>query len=114
MARFRCCLCRPIKLDGLTLEQAEEEIRKAYTETEKRIKPGRESVIVTLQHPWEYHVLVIHQDAGTSAVVSAGGGTMVARSFGFLLSLGGGARGAQQGTGHALDLLATSVPLGVP
>jgi protein involved in polysaccharide export with SLBB domain len=96
----------PIKLDGLTLEQAEEEVRTAYTITKKVLQPGRESVIVTLLRPREYHILVIRQD-GTGGVVqnaAAGGGATNARSVGFLLSLGGGARGARQGTGHSINL----------
>jgi protein involved in polysaccharide export with SLBB domain len=96
----------PISLAGLTLEQAEEEVRKAYTITKKVLQPGRECVIVTLLRPREYHILVIRQD-GTGGVVqnaAAGGGATNARSVGFLLSLGGGARGARQGTGHSINL----------
>lgn len=99
-----------IKVDGLTLEQAEEEVRKAYTQTKKILRPGRESVIVTLQRPREYHVLVIRQDGGGGAggggagPAAAGGGLTGARSVGFLLALGGGARGTRRGTGYTLDL----------
>ncbi len=98
-------LVPPIKLDGLTLEQAEEEIRKAYTETKQIVRPGRESIIVTLYRPREYHILVIRQDStvGTTSQ-AAGGGITGARSVGFLLSLGGGAQGVRRGTGYALDL----------
>ncbi|HEY7328453.1 MAG TPA: polysaccharide biosynthesis/export family protein [Gemmataceae bacterium] len=96
----------PINLEGLTLEQAEEEIRKAYTITKKVLQPGRESIIVTLYRPRTYHILVIRQDgaAGATPGAAAGGGSTGARSIGFLLSLGGGARGARRGTGHSLDL----------
>src|SRR5579875_471908 len=101
-------LVPPIKLDGLTLEQAEEEIRKAYTVTKKILQPGRETIIVTLHRPREHHVLVIRQDSpmagGMGGNVAAGMGVTGARSVGFLLSLGGGVRGARRGTGHALDL----------
>jgi protein involved in polysaccharide export with SLBB domain len=97
----------PIKVEGLTLEQAEEEIRKAYTVTKKILQPER-GVIVTLQHPREFHVLVIRQDVAPAGAgggpAAAGGGATGARSVGFLLSLGGGARGARQGTGYTLDL----------
>jgi protein involved in polysaccharide export with SLBB domain len=95
-----------LKLEGLTLEQAEEEIRKAYTQTKEVLKPGREAIIVTLVRPREFHVLVIRQDAAvqTGAQGSAGIGATGARSVGFLLSLGGGARGARKGTGYTLDL----------
>ncbi len=93
----------PIKLEGLTLEEAEEEVRKAYTEIKKIFQPGRESVIVTLQRRREYHVLVIRQDAGQTTP-QGGAGVTGARSVGFLLTLGGGARGTRRGTGYTLDL----------
>lgn len=102
-------LVPPIKLDGLTVEQAEEEIRKTYTVPigQKILKPGRESIIVTLQQPRSYHILVIRQDAGnqgSSGGAGAGIGATGARSVGFLLTLGGGARGARRGTGFPVDL----------
>ncbi|MHB1425864.1 MAG: polysaccharide biosynthesis/export family protein [Gemmataceae bacterium] len=95
-----------IKVAGLTLEQAEEEIRKAYTQAKQILAPGRQSVIVMLYRPRQYHVLVIRQDGAAlgQQAPTVGGGATGTRSVGFGLSLGGGARGARQGTGHSLDL----------
>jgi protein involved in polysaccharide export with SLBB domain len=100
-------LVPPIKLEGMTLEQAEQEVRKVYTQTKQIIQPKSPlSIIVTLQRPRTVHVLVIRQDeaAVTGSQGAAGVGATGARSVGFLLSLGGGARGARRGTGHSLDL----------
>jgi protein involved in polysaccharide export with SLBB domain len=98
-------LVRPIKVDGMTLEQAEDAIRKAYT-VDKEIlkkKAGEERIIVTLQRRREYHILVIRQDAGESA--SGGGGVASStRTTGFIINFGGGSRGARRGTGYAIDL----------
>jgi len=95
-------LVAPIKVAGLTLEQAEEEIRKTYTVKKPILKPGRESVIVTLQRPRQYHILVIRQDSAASAEGGASSG--FGRTTGFLLNFGGGIRGARRGTGFAIDL----------
>jgi protein involved in polysaccharide export with SLBB domain len=98
-------LVPPIKVAGLTLEQAEAEVFKAYTEVKKILKPDRQSVIVTLQRPRQYHILVIRQDSAVApGQTGAGMGTTGARSVGFLLTLGGGARGARRGEGYTLDL----------
>jgi protein involved in polysaccharide export with SLBB domain len=97
----------PIKVEGMTLEQAEQAVRKAYTETKKIIQPKAPlSIVVTLMRPRTFHVLVIRQDgtSGGQPLSAAGGGATGARSIGFMLSLGGGARGARKGTGHTLDL----------
>jgi protein involved in polysaccharide export with SLBB domain len=97
-------LVPPLKVEGMTVEQAEEAVRKAYTIDRPIIKPGRESVIVTLQRPREYHILVIRQDSEVGTTPGAGAGVTGARSAGFLLSFGGGARGTRKGTGFAIDL----------
>lgn len=60
-------LIEPIPVAGLTLAQAEEEIRAAYMIRRKILQPGRERIIVTLIEPRTYSVLVIRED---SAIVS--------------------------------------------
>jgi hypothetical protein len=92
----------PIKVEGLTLEQAEEAIRKAYVDRDI-VKADRWSSLVTLQKPRDYHILVIRQDSTTEPAL-AGAGATGARTTGFILNFGGGARGVRRGTGYALDL----------
>ncbi|MHB8897646.1 MAG: polysaccharide biosynthesis/export family protein [Thermoguttaceae bacterium] len=51
-----------ITADGLTITQLETAIRKAYTEDNKILVPGRDRIIVTLMRPRNYKVLVIRED----------------------------------------------------
>ncbi|MGI6418492.1 MAG: polysaccharide biosynthesis/export family protein [Thermoguttaceae bacterium] len=51
-----------VMADGLTLTQLEAAIRKAYTEDQKILVPGRDRIIVTLMKPRTYKVLVIRED----------------------------------------------------
>ncbi len=60
-------LVPPIEVEGLTLAQAERLIRKAYTEDQQILKPGRDRIIVTLMRPRTYQVLVVREDAATIA-----------------------------------------------
>ena len=48
-----------VMADGLTLTQLEAAIRKAYTEDQKILVPGRDRIIVTLMKPRTYKILVI-------------------------------------------------------
>lgn len=70
-----------IYVEGLTLAQAEAEIRRAYTMTRRILQPGRDRTIVTLMRRRTYQVLVIREDetAGTMSLGSAssGGGNML-------------------------------------
>lgn len=93
----------PIKVQGLTLTQAEAAIRKAYTVDRQIIQPGRERISVTLAQPRQYHVLVIRQDGGneTGAATAASQN----RVTGFLVGIGSGETpGASRGRGFAIDL----------
>lgn len=67
-------LVDPIQVSGLTLTQASDAIRNAYT-VKKRILPeGKDRIIVTLQRPREYRVMVVREEAGgISGAVGAGG-----------------------------------------
>jgi len=56
-------LVPPLRVEGLTLAQAEDEIRKAYTVTHKILQPDQARIIVTLMRPRTYQVLVIREDA---------------------------------------------------
>lgn len=56
-------LVRPVPVRGLTVEEAQEAIRRAYVEAEV-LKSGRERLIVTLARRRTYRVTVLRQEAG--------------------------------------------------
>jgi protein involved in polysaccharide export with SLBB domain len=99
-------LVPPIPVRGKTLEEAEEAIRQKYTVENKILKAGQERIIVTLQRPRTYQVLVIRQDANStdqSGGTGAQGGQN--RSAGFVIGFGGTTgRGTRKGLGFALSL----------
>lgn len=80
-------LIEPVRVDGMTLREATEEITKAYTVKNKILKPGREQIIVTLMRPRTYQVLVVRQDSG-----------------GLTVNAGGGIGQTKRGTGYSLEL----------
>jgi len=67
-------LNEPIRVRGMTIQQAEHTIREAYVNEKEILKPGRERIFVSLQRPRSYRVLVIRQEAGGEAVLNGGGG----------------------------------------
>ncbi len=64
-------LVGPLRVEGLTLAQTEQAIRRAYTVTRQVIQPGRDRIIVSLMRRRTYQVLVIREDVTTQRV--AGG-----------------------------------------
>jgi protein involved in polysaccharide export with SLBB domain len=58
-------LAPPIVVAGLTVPQAEDEIRKAYTVNQQILRPGRDRIIVTLMKKRTYNVLVVREDTGS-------------------------------------------------
>ena len=58
-------LAPPIEVAGLTVPQAEDEIRKAYTVRQKILQPGRDRIIVTLMKKRTYNVLVVREDTAS-------------------------------------------------
>ena len=92
-----------IQVGGMTLEEAKEAIRRAYTVDNQILKPGQERILVTLQQRRRYHILVIREDASageTRTALETGGG----HEAGFVLPYGGGGPGTRRGTGYSLDL----------
>jgi protein involved in polysaccharide export with SLBB domain len=93
-----------LKVEGRTVEETEDAIRKAYTLDKAILKAGQERIITTLLRPREYHILVIRQDSATRnepQPSSTGGGT---RTAGFVINFGAGAQGSRRGTGFAINL----------
>lgn len=56
-------LVPPIHVSGLTLMDAEEQIRRAYTGKSQLLQPGREVISVTLMKPRLVQVLVLREDS---------------------------------------------------
>ncbi|MBR9801767.1 sugar ABC transporter substrate-binding protein [bacterium] len=56
-------LIDPLPVEGLTLEQATEKIRRVYVEKEI-LQRGKDKVIVTLMRRREYRVIVIREEGG--------------------------------------------------
>jgi hypothetical protein len=87
----------------MTIEQAYEAIRKAYTEQKKILLAGQERFTVTLLRRRQFHVLVIRQDS-TGPVVPPPGTTGSTRAIGFTINPAGTTPGTKRGTGYAVDL----------
>src|SRR5262249_32856175 len=96
-------LIGPLKVEGMTLTQAQDALVKAYTVDRKLLKPGRERIIVTLQRPRQYHVLVVRQDGAAPGSTLGGGGGNAQFVFG---TTGSGAivGQARRGAGYAIEL----------
>lgn len=80
-------LIDPLPVKRLTIVETREAIRKAYTVTKKVLIPGQERILVTLQRPRHYHVLVIRQDSGGLTVGQTGAISSTKRGTGFELYL---------------------------
>lgn len=86
-------LAKPMMVRGLTVRAAEDLIRKAYTEDQQILQGGRDRILVSLQRPRTYNVLVIRQEAATATMQQSGGmgGTLtmgeVKRGTGKLVAL---------------------------
>ncbi len=89
----RLPLIDPLKVEGMTLDEAEAAIIKAYTVTRKIIQPGRERVSVTLMRPRTYHVLVVRQDTGAISISPTIG-----------VGQAGSIGQTKRGTGYVVDL----------
>lgn len=84
-------LVDPIPVDGLTINQATEAIRKAYTVDRQILKPGSDRIIVTLMRKRHYRILVIREEAG---LIAQSGPTNQGQTAG----------ATKRGTGYAIDL----------
>lgn len=91
----------PVKVEGMTVEQAQEAVREAYTVKRQVLQPGRDRIIVTLQTPRQYHVLVIREDSPGQVRAPVAPAT---RGIGFTLSPTGTAGPSRRGAGFAVDL----------
>lgn len=76
-------LVEPIPVANLTLAQAAAAIRDAYTIDKKILPLGKDRIIVTLQRPREYRVLVVREESGGAGVAPVGVGGFGGGSLGF-------------------------------
>lgn len=83
-------LVDPIPIDGLTINQATEAIRKAYTVDRQILKQGSDRIIVTLMRRRHYRVMVVREEAGS--VMQSG------------LASANQPGAAKRGSGYAIDL----------
>jgi protein involved in polysaccharide export with SLBB domain len=82
-------LVAPLKVDGLTLNEAADKIRRAYAVDRKILEPGRERILVSLIRPRVERILVVRDDLSTPPVYQPQGNAA-------LLS--------RRGTGQVIDL----------
>lgn len=97
-------LVEPIKVDGMSVEEAQDAVRDAYTVKNKLLVPGRDRVIVTLLRRRQYRVLVIRQEAGGGAPAQAP--NVNVRSVTFSFGSSGNSTGGGRSQGFAVDLAA--------
>jgi hypothetical protein len=71
-------LTKPIPVRGLTIREVENAIRKAYTVDQEILQPGREGILVSLQRPRVFNVLVIRQESSSADL---GGGSSGGRAI---------------------------------
>lgn len=65
---------------GLTLTQLEEAIRRKYTSEKNILKEGRDRILISLQRPRSYRILVIRQENANDVVGSSQGNLNLGRS----------------------------------
>ncbi len=71
-------LVAPINVRGRTIPEIEQQIRHAYTVQRRLLRPGVERILVTLQQPRQYRVLVVREESEDDFLsgVSIGGGNI--------------------------------------
>ena len=71
-------LIPPMKVEGLTIEQVTNLVRKAYTQDQKLLPSGKDRIIVTLIKRRTYQVLVVREESGSKdGVTKRGDGAMI-------------------------------------
>ena len=69
-------LVPPINLDGKTLAEAEDAVRRAYTVDAKLLNDERDRVLISLSRPREYSVLVVRQETANELALGGQPGTV--------------------------------------
>jgi protein involved in polysaccharide export with SLBB domain len=76
-----------LKVEGMTITEAQAALVKAYTVTRQILVAGRERISVSLMKPRSFHILVVRQDSGGQGI---GAPTLIGQT--------------KRGTGVVLDL----------
>lgn len=66
-------LAQPMVVRGMSIAEVEEAVRFAYTQRHRLVKPDQARIMVTLQKPRTYDVMVVRQEAGASDVAGDDG-----------------------------------------
>jgi hypothetical protein len=92
-------LVRPIRIQGMTIMQAQRAVVDAYTVGQQILRPGQERIMLTLIRPRQTRVQVLRQDTpvgSRTATLKNNGIVIGARSYGL------GAEQLVGGTGHGM------------
>jgi protein involved in polysaccharide export with SLBB domain len=95
-------LVEPVRVEGLTIEEAEQAIIKAYTVDRKILARDQERIIVTLIRRRTVRVLVFREDNPEAANISIQTGALFGTRGG--LAGTGGQPSSRQGAGYELEL----------
>ena len=82
-------LVPPIDVEGLTLAQATEIVRKAYTIDQRLLPEGKDRIIITLLKRRTYRVFVVREEEGATSSL-AGNVDVIKRGAGYVLDLPAG------------------------
>ncbi|OAI38566.1 hypothetical protein AYO40_06570 [Planctomycetaceae bacterium SCGC AG-212-D15] len=91
-----------LKVQGMTIEEAQAAVRKAYTVDNKILQAGRDRVIVTLMQPRAYHVVVVREDGGTFAQSPGAANTNYGVGYSSSFQIVPGS--TRRGNGYTLEL----------
>jgi hypothetical protein len=94
-------LVEPVHVEGMTLSQAEQAIKDAYTLKKQMLHKGKERIIVTLMRPRTTRVLVMREDSPGTAGANVSLGAGYSRG---MLGTNPGVSGARRSTGMVVDL----------
>jgi protein involved in polysaccharide export with SLBB domain len=83
-------LIPPLKVEGKSIAEVQQDLVTAYTKTKEIIKPDVARVIVTVLKKRQYTVLVVRQDSGALTVGQGGAIGQTKRGTGYVLSLPAG------------------------
>ena len=73
-------LSQPIMVRGLTFRQVEDKLRFVYTQQNPLLKTGQERILVGLQRPRTFRILVLRQEAGNSPAHQGFGANQVSHN----------------------------------
>lgn len=73
-------LADPISVRGMTFREVEQKLRWVYTQQRPLLRTGQERILVGLQRPRVFRILVLRQEAGNAPVHQGFGATQVSHT----------------------------------